>query len=117
MFMLLEDERVNELVVHCRTTLQARAVTFKIIVHEQGTVIPVLKKGSMLNWRPVLDVVSTFPIQEEHQLEFEGIDLNRPLFYCEIRGQNLKDMKTRYKLSRRGRRNFAKRGRELLSAH
>lgn len=64
----------------------------------KGSVIPIVLKRSCLNWRPVLHVVSIFPIDEDYtfdDLEFGMIDIKRPLFYCEIRGVALKDLKVR----------------------
>lgn len=64
----------------------------------KGSVIPIVLRRSCLNWRPVLRVVSIFPIDEDYtfdDLEFGMIDIKRPLFYCEIRGSALKDLKLR----------------------
>lgn len=101
--MVLADESVHEMVDHCRGVFQKRAKKLKIHIPDSGTVVPLFLKGSILYWRPVLSMVSTFPIDEEYafdDLEFGNIDPKRALFYCELRGSGLKDLMKRYALSK-----------------
>ncbi len=121
--MVLSDERCWEMVEHCRRVLIERSRRLKFFIWvcgdtqvtweppdvpddpvpcmwepPKGSVIPIVLKRSCLNWRPVLRVVSIFPIDEDYtfdDLEFGMIDIKRPLFYCEIRGSALKDLKLR----------------------
>ena len=89
----LNDERCMEMYRHCKQTLCARAGKMKMFVPKNGTAFPIIKAGSVLNLRPAIKVVNTFPIDEDR--EVEGVGLYRPMYYCELRAVALVDINKR----------------------
>lgn len=100
--MVLDDERCMEMYLHCRQTLQDRAVLLKMVVPD-GSAFPIIKKHSVLLLRPVFKVVNTFPIDERATV-VDGDDVHRPMYYCELHGKAMNDIWKRKAMRRKKKR-------------
>lgn len=105
--MVLDDERCMEMYKHCRKTLESRAAEMKMVVPD-GSAFPIIKRNSTLLLRPVFNVVNTFPIDEHTEIDCNDWDVHRPMYYCELLGRAVIDMKRRKAMRKRRRANNKK---------